>query len=72
MIWSRCGACVNLVMAIIWAHLRLLQSAGVEERFSSRWRAPESMSSRFMALNLLPIPRSTVSYCRGLLPNKLS
>ncbi|MBC8119825.1 MAG: site-2 protease family protein [Burkholderiaceae bacterium] len=76
MIWvAAAGPAVNLVMAIIWAiALRLLQSAGVEERFFFEVaRAGIQVNLVFMALNLLPIPPLDGGrIVSGLLPHKLS
>lgn len=69
------GPAVNLVMAILWAILfRLLQGAGVEERFFFEVaRAGIQVNLIFMALNLLPIPPLDGGrIVSGLLPQKLS
>ncbi len=76
MIWvAAAGPAVNLVMAILWALLfRVLQMAGVEERFFLEVAtAGVQVNLVFMALNLLPIPpldggRIVI----GLLPRNLS
>ncbi len=76
MIWvAAAGPAVNLVMAILWAIIfRLLQGAGVEERFFFEVaRAGIQVNLVFMALNLLPIPPLDGGrIVSGLLPQKLS
>jgi len=76
MIWvAAAGPAVNLVMAILWALMfRLLQGAGVEERFFFEVaRAGIQVNLVFMALNLLPIPPLDGGrIVSGLLPHKLS
>ena len=76
MIWvAAAGPAVNLVMAILWAIvLRVLQSAGVEERFFFEVaRAGIQVNLIFMALNLLPIPPLDGGrIVSGLLPHRLS
>ena len=76
MIWvAAAGPGVNLVMAILWAIIfRVLQMAGVEERFFFEVaRAGIQVNLVFMALNLLPIPPLDGGrIVSGLLPNRLS
>ena len=76
MIWvAAAGPAVNLVMAILWALMfRLLQGAGVEERFFFEVaRAGIQVNLVFMALNLLPIPPLDGGrIVSGLLPHQLS
>ena len=76
MIWvAAAGPGVNLLMAIVWAIiLRLLQVAGVEERyFFEVARAGIQVNLVFMALNLLPIPPLDGGrIVSGLLPRNLS
>jgi len=76
MIWvAAAGPAVNLVMAILWALMfRLLQGAGIEERFFFEVaRAGIQVNLVFMALNLLPIPPLDGGrIVSGLLPQKLS
>jgi len=76
MIWvAAAGPAVNLVMAILWAILfRVLQMAGVEERFFLQVaNAGVQVNLVFMALNLLPIPPLDGGrIVAGLLPRNLS
>jgi len=76
MIWvAAAGPAVNLVMAILWALLfRVLQMAGVEERFFLQVaNAGVQVNLVFMALNLLPIPPLDGGrIVAGLLPRNLS
>ena len=76
MIWvAAAGPAVNLVMAILWALLfRVLQMAGVEERFFLEVAtAGVQVNLVFMALNLLPIPPLDGGrIVAGLLPRNLS
>ncbi len=76
MIWvAAAGPAVNLVMAILWALLfRVLQMAGVEERFFLQVAtAGVQVNLIFMALNLLPIPPLDGGrIVAGLLPRNLS
>ena len=76
MIWvAAAGPAVNLVMAILWALLfRVLQMAGVEERFFLEVAtAGVQVNLVFMALNLLPIPPLDGGrIVAGLLPRSLS